>query len=82
MKLLADVVLFVGKLHSGHLLQWPCVVQQDTTREGDAGQTRIKTKLDKIGTKKQEVEWSRLLSLREGLNKKRGRFLSGFAQIT
>ena len=56
MKLLAYVVLFVGKLHSDHLFQWPFVVQQDALREGDAGQTGIKTKLDKIGTKKQEVE--------------------------
>ena len=56
MKLLADVVLFVGKSHSGHLFQWPCVVQQATSMEGDAGLTRIKTKLDKIGTKKHEVE--------------------------
>ena len=56
MELLANVVLFVGILHSGHLFQWPCVVQQDLSREGDTGQTRIKTKLDKIGTKKQEVD--------------------------
>ena len=32
--------------------EWPCVVQCD------AGHTRIKTKLDKIGTKKQEVKQS------------------------
>ena len=32
--------------------QWPCV------KHRDAGHTRIKTELDKIGTKKQEVEQS------------------------
>ena len=54
--LLADVVLFLGKLHSGHFFQWPCVVQQDASREGEARQTRVKAKLDKIGTKKQIVK--------------------------
>ena len=49
-------MLFVGNSQSGHLFQWPCVVQQEVSREGDAGQTRSKTMLDKIGAKKQEVE--------------------------
>ena len=68
MKLLADVMLFVGELHSGHLFHWPCVVQQDAMRGGDAGQTRIKTKLDKIGTKKQEVEQNVILVLKPNRN--------------
>ena len=53
MNLWTDVMLFVGKLHSARLFQIDSELELE---QRDAGHTRIKTELDKIGTKKQEVE--------------------------
>ena len=49
-------MLSVGKLHSTYLFQ----IDSDLVLQRDAGHTRIKYELDKIGIKKQEVEQSML----------------------